>query len=81
MEILLKKNISKDFFDEPLKLIDKIIYSTEFDSIIGLGMKAKKIEAIVNKDSGLYTEIVQAEKLIGITPQNESELVGDNICN
>lgn len=77
-EILLKQHSPKASFDQPLKLVDDIIMETDFSSLFGFGIKAKKINALINEDSETYQKISQAEKLIGLIPVNESDRIEDN---
>lgn len=79
LEILLAQHASKNMLEEPLNLIEKIIYSTEVDTMISLGIQAKKIKAIVNGNSEIYKKIIQTEKLIGLSSEDESEELRDNI--
>lgn len=77
-EVLLKRHSPKAYFDQPLKLVDNIIMKTDLGSLFGFGIKAKKIKALINEDSETYKKISQAEKLIGLIPENESEKIEDN---
>ncbi|MBD5429651.1 helix-turn-helix transcriptional regulator [Lactobacillus sp.] len=77
-EILLKRHSSKDSFAQPLKLIDDILMEADFGSLFGFGIKAKKINALINQDSQTYEKISQAEKLIGLILANESDKIEDN---
>ncbi|MGQ5709763.1 helix-turn-helix domain-containing protein [Lactobacillus sp. PSON] len=77
-EILLKHHSPKAYFEQPLKLIDDIIMKTDIGSLFGFGIKAKKINALINQDSETYKKISQVEKLIGLIPADESEKIEDN---
>lgn len=77
-EILLKHHSPKHYFEQPLKLVDEIIMETDFGSLFGFGIKAKKINALINQDSETYKKISQAEKLIGLIPASESDEIEDN---
>ena len=77
-EILLKQHAPKQSFTQPLKLVDDIILETDVGSLMGFGIKAKKISALINQDGQTYKKISQAEKLIGLIPANESEKIEDN---
>lgn len=77
-ELLLKHHSSKHYFDQPLKLVDDIIMETDFGSLLGYGIKAKKISVLINQYGKTYQKISQVEKIIGLIPQNESDQIEDN---
>lgn len=78
LELLLKRHIDKELFKRPLDIINTIVQSADYQPITSLGIKAKKIESIINRDKKLYQKIIKVEKIIGLSDENYSEEVGNH---
>ena len=78
LELLLKRHAKKEDFKEPLEIINTILKNVDYQPIVSLGIKAKKIESIINRDEKTYKKIIKVEKIMGLCNENITEEVNDH---